>query len=224
MSRSFDALRAAMAARRAPLRSAALALAAVLAACAPAPAQAPVSTPARDASAWDAVEPVWDNGRTQAAREVRIFVEPYCQAQECRAYIEQALPALIALPDARVRIYDYPLSQAGESYMVAGIGRCIAQQSRDLYPAYLAEAARSTALKDELEMYRVAKLVAGKRYDTRCLQREIGKLKAVFDNRNPLGFSRLPATCFGTSGGPCDLVEGGMTADQARRMASSSQP
>ncbi len=197
----------------------------LLPACAPAPAAdaLPPATPVGDLSAFEALTPVWDNGQTQAGVDVRAYIEPYCQTPECVAYIQQSLPALLSLSDARVRIYDYPLSQIAESFMVAGIGRCVAQESPDFYLRYLNEASRSTALKDELEMYRIAKAVAGKRYDTRCLQREIRNIKALFENNNPLGFTRVPVTYVGAGSGG-RLVEGALTAAQIARLVEDGSP
>jgi len=194
-------------------------------ACAPAPAAdvPPPATPVGDLSAFEALTPVWDNGVSQAGVDVRACIEPYCQTPECVAYIQQSLPALASLSNARVRIYDYPLSQIAESFMVAGIGRCVAQESPDLYLRYLDEAARSTALKDELEMYRIAKEVAGKRYDTRCLQREIRKIKTLFENNNPLGLSRVPVT-FVSKGNNAQLIEGALTPDQITRLVGDRSP
>lgn len=203
----------------------AIAAASLLAACAPAPAAdvPPPATPVGDLSPFEALTPVWDNGQTQASVDVRAYIEPYCQTPACVAYIQQTLPALASLSNARVRIYDYPLSQIAESFMVAGIGRCVAQESPDFYLRYLEEASRSTALKDELEMYRIAREVAGKRYDTRCLQREIRKIKTLFENNNPLGLARVPVTLINT-GNTAQLIEGALTSDQITRRAGDRSP
>ncbi len=193
----------------------------VMAGCAPVMPASPAlrATTVSESVLFDQLEPVWDNSASQAGADVRLYIEPYCQTADCVTAIQETLPALMALPDTRLRVYDYPLSQVAESFMVAGIGRCVAQQSQELYLRYLSEAARSQALKDELEMYRIAKEVTGKRYDTRCLQREIRKIKALFENNNPLGLTRVPAI-FVRHNGQARLIEGALTADQVQSLLS----
>lgn len=174
----------------------AIAAASLLAACAPAPAAdvPPPATPVGDLSPFEALTPVWDNGQTQASVDVRAYIEPYCQTPACVAYIQQTLPALASLSNARVRIYDYPLSQIAESFMVAGIGCCVALKNPDAYPEFLRRAIDLPDRYDNnVEMQQISKAVIGE-YNTRCIHAETRKLQTAFENQNPPGFTQIPAT------------------------------
>ncbi len=142
----------------------------------------------------DQLAPVWDNERANAALDVRIYLEVYCREPACLDYLRESAPALIAAPDARVRIYDYPLSQTGKSFLFAGVGRCVALKNPDAYLEFLRLAIDLPDRYDNnVEMQRISKSAIGE-YNTRCIHAETRKLQAAFENRNPLGFSQTPAT------------------------------
>jgi len=142
----------------------------------------------------DRLAPVWDNGRADAALDVRIYLEVYCREPACLDYLRESAPALLAAPDARVRIYDYPLSQTGKSFLFAGVGRCVALKNPDAYLEFLRRAIDLPDRYDNnVEMQQISKAVIGE-YNTRCIHTETRKLQAAFENQNPLGFSQTPAT------------------------------
>lgn len=139
----------------------------------------------------DGLAPVWDNGRTSASIDVRVYLEPFQQSK----YMGESLAYLVSRQDARLRIYDYPPYASSESFMVSGIGQCIAQVSPDLYLVYLKELTTTPErLADELVMADIAKFVLGERYDRKCLQEKIEALKKIFENDNPLNLVERPAT------------------------------
>jgi len=139
----------------------------------------------------DSLAPVWDNGRTSASIDVRVYLEPFQQSK----YMGESLAYQVSRQDARLRIYDYPPYASSESFMVSGIGQCIAQVSPDLYLVYLKELTTTPErLADELVMADIAKFVLGERYDRKCLQEKIKALKKIFENDNPLNLVERPAT------------------------------
>lgn len=163
-----------------------------LGACAPEPdtnwAALPVFEPAETLNN---LSPTWDNGQESAALDIRIYLEPYRQSD----YMKEPLAYVSALEDAHVRIYDYPVQGEIESFMVSGIGQCIAEASPDLYLQYLTTVATTTErLADELVMAKIAKSILGQNYDRKCLQRNIQALKNVFENDNPLNLNDVPVT------------------------------
>lgn len=142
----------------------------------------------------DQLAPVWDNGRADAVLDVRIYLEVYCREPACLDYLRESVSALIAAPGARVRIYDYPLSQTGKSFLFAGVGRCVALKNPDAYPEFLRRAIDLPDRYDNnVEMQQISKAVIGE-YNTRCIHAETRKLQTAFENQNPLGFTQIPAT------------------------------
>jgi hypothetical protein len=143
----------------------------------------------------DRLTPVWDNRRSGAELDIRLYVEPYCRAPECLDYLRDSVPALVAADGgARVRIYDYPLSQTGKAFLFSAVGRCVALRDPDAYFAFLQQAvALPDRYDNNVEMQQISKAVIGA-YDTRCIHAETRKLQADFENQNPLGWTSVPAT------------------------------
>lgn len=144
-----------------------------------------------DPSKLDTLVPVWEKGEATDELDIRIFLEPYKKPE----YILESLNYFVTLENAHVRIYDYPAKSDIESYMISGIGECIAEESPDLYLEYIHQIAASDEdVKDELVMASIAKSVLGKNYSRTCLQNKIKSLKTVFENDNPLSLEQTPAT------------------------------
>lgn len=144
-----------------------------------------------DPSKLDALVPVWEKGSATDKLDIRIYLEPYKKPK----YILESLKYFVTLENAHVRIYDYPVKSDIESYMVSGIGECIADESPDLYLDYIHQIAASDEdVKDELVMASIAKSVLGKNYSRTCLQKKIKALKIIFENDNPLTLEQTPAT------------------------------
>lgn len=137
------------------------------------------------------LSPTWDN-QVGESLDLLVYIETTCRQEDCKRFFSDTLPFLTASNRIHLRIYDYPLSQKAESLMVAGIGRCLAQSSPSVYLAWLREAGASALIEDELEMMRISKQVSGK-YDSDCLRVEIKKIKAIFENQNPLNLTQTPA-------------------------------
>jgi hypothetical protein len=78
--------------------------------------------------------------------------------------------------------------------MVSGIGRCIEEQSPDLYLEYLNRLVDTEDIYDELVMAALAKEILGENYNRRCLQTNMKELKKFYENDNPLSLEELPAT------------------------------
>ncbi|MGQ9813655.1 MAG: hypothetical protein ACUVR3_00640 [Candidatus Roseilinea sp.] len=137
---------------------------------------------------------MWDNGRVDANVDVRIYLEVYCCEPACLDYLRESMPTLTGAPDARVRIYDYPLSQTGKAFLFAGVGRCVALKNPDAYLEFLRLAIDLPDRYDNnVEMQQISKAAIGE-YNTRCIHAETRKLQTVFENQNPLGFTQIPAT------------------------------
>ncbi len=167
----------------------------------------------------DALTPVWDNGRTESALDVRLYIEPYCRDADCLDYLRESVPALTAMTDAHVRIYDYPLSQSGKSFLFAGVGRCVALKSPDAYLDFLRRAIDLPDRYDNnVEMQQISKAVIGE-YNTRCIHRETRKLQAAYENRNALGWQRVPVTVIQGR-----VVEGSRPASVWAELIRQAQP
>jgi hypothetical protein len=144
-----------------------------------------------DPAKLDTLTPVWEKGTASDKLDIRIYLEPYKKPK----YILDRLQYFATLKDAHVRIYDYLAQSDIESFMVSGIGDCIAEESPDLYLKYLNQIASSSEdVKDELVMASIAKSVLGKNYSRTCLQKNINALKTTFENDNPLKLEQTPAT------------------------------
>lgn len=138
----------------------------------------------------ESLSPTWDNQKTDALLQIDIFLEPYRQAE----YMQATLTFMLGLSDAHIRIFDYIPRSDSESFMVTGIGQCIADQSSDLYLTYLNRLVETKDIHDELVMASLAKEILGKHYDRKCLQAKIKGLKQTFENDDPLEFTEIPAT------------------------------
>lgn len=139
----------------------------------------------------DQLLPTWETGSTDSRLDIRIYLHPAEQS----AYVLDTLSYLTGLPDARIRIYDYPAKAEVEGIMLAGIGECIADKDPALYLQFLQTVASSKEnMQDELVMAAIAKEVMGENYSRTCLQKKIKSLKAVFENDNPLELTSTPAT------------------------------
>lgn len=139
----------------------------------------------------DQLTPVWKQGAENARVDIRIYLQP----AEKSTYVFDTMKYLTSLPDARVRIYDYPAQAEVEDIMLTGIGECIADKDPALYPVFLQTVASSKEnVQDELVMASIAKQVLGENYSRTCLQKKIKSLKTVFENDNPLALTTTPAT------------------------------
>jgi len=153
----------------------------------------------------DEFTPTWDNQETDEHLDIRVYLEPYQQAK----FMQDSLSFLATKTNGRVRIYDYLPHADVESFMVSGIGQCIADQQPELYLEYLNRIVDTNNLVDELVMAALARDILGKNYDRRCLQSKIKALKVLFENDNPLQFSKLPATVINGY-----LIYGDLTLEQ----------
>jgi hypothetical protein len=150
--------------------------------------------------------PVWQQGPDDARLDIRIYLQPADKS----TYVFDTLKFLISLPDARVRIYDYPAQAEVEGIMLAGIGECIADKDPALYPLFLQTVASSKEnVQDELVMASIAKQVLSENYSRTCLQKKIKGLKAVFENDNPLDLTTTPATVINGK-----IVYGDLSSDE----------
>ncbi|MBI9043460.1 MAG: hypothetical protein JEZ06_03185 [Anaerolineaceae bacterium] len=138
----------------------------------------------------ESLTPTWDNHNKDGSHDIRIYLQSYQQ----EAYMQGSLLYFTDSVDGRVRIYEYPTRGDSESFMVSGIGQCVAEQSSESYLEYLNHLVSTKNLVDELVMAALAKEILGNNYDRKCLQSKIKNLKLVFENDNPLDLQELPAT------------------------------
>jgi protein-disulfide isomerase len=154
----------------------------------------PVQAP--EAALRDASVPIWTHGPAGAALEAHLYIEPYCTRPECRESVMDVLPELMKRADVILKVYDYPISQEGKSFLFSAVGRCVAKKNPQGYPEFLRRGITSDAYDNNLEMQNLSRALIGE-YDIACIHAEARALKTGFENKNPLGLPGVPTLIVG---------------------------